>query len=453
MKAKNVNMLEGPIGKGLISMILPIMVMNVAQVLFTIIDMTLLKVMGFPEAVSSVGVTSNLISLITCLLIGLSVGANVIVANRIGSGQRERAGRAAMTSLLIAFIGGVVIMIFGLIFAETMLLWINCPKSLLPSATKYFKFYFLSVIPTMLYNFSSSILRSIGDTKRPMYYLLIGGSIKVLATYVFTVLLSDGVAGVGMAMIITYVITFTLTFIRLVKSNDIICINYREVKIDWTELKDILIQGIPSGLQSALCSFPNTLMTAAVNGFGAAATTGISVANQFDNLTLQIVNAPAIATMPFVAQNNGAGRFDRVKKTVSCAFIITAAFGIVTGSLFAFFSKEVSSLMTSDPAAIAFSQQKMIIVSSLYFLAGFDGILAGALRGMKKPLPPAITSVVFSGLFRILWIYLIFPIKPSLTLLYTTYPVGWILSIITLFVIFRITIKKRENNSTTPAQE
>lgn len=444
MKSKNVDMLSGSITKGLLTMIVPIMIMNVSQSLFNILDMSLLKLFGFSDAVGAVGASSTLISLCTNLLIGLAAGANVVVANRIGKRQRDRADKAAMTSLLVGLTGGIFMMIIGVVFAKTFLGWINCPDELLSQAANYFKLYFLGLPALMLYNFSASILRAIGDTKRPMYYLIIGGVVKVVSTAIFVVIFNDGVLAVGLAMIATNVVTFILTFIRLIKSKEHITINFKEIKFDMVELKAILLQGIPAGLQSSFYAFANTLISATVNSFGPAATTGIAIANQFDGLIYQIVYAPSLAIIPFISQNIGAGNIKRVKKIIISGTLITVAFGATFGALSAIFSKQLSSIMSSDPEVIAFSQQKMILISSLYFICGINEVMGGVLKGMQKPLSPAIASLVFMCGLRFVWIYFIFPLLPNLTFLYAVWPVGWTLSLITLFIIYRINMSRLE---------
>ena len=444
MKGENVNMLDGSITRGLLSMIVPIMIMNVSQSLFSILDMTQLKMLNFPEAVSAVGACGTLSSLCTYLLIGLAAGANVIVATRLGRRQRDRANKAATTALLIGLAGGVLLLIIGLFFAKTFLIWVNCPSEILPEATKYFKLYFISVPFILLYNFSASILRAIGDTQRPMFYLIIGGIIKITTTFALAKILNDGVSAVGIATIVSYLVTFILTFNRLLKSRRFININFKKIAFDFGEFKAILLQGIPAGLQSSFYSVANTLIAATVNSFGAAATTGIAIANQFDGLIYQIIYAPSLTVIPFVSQNIAAGNLKRVKKTIIRATLITTVFGAVFGSLSAIFSKQLSSLMSSDPEVIAFSQQKMILISSLYFISGINEMMGGVLKGLRKPIAPAIASLIFMCVLRFVWIYLIFPLKPNLTFLYTVWPVGWILSLVTLFIIYRINIRKLE---------
>lgn len=444
MKNHKVNMLSGSIAKGLLSMTVPIMIMNVMQTLFNIIDMTVLRYFADDRAVGAVGACGSLITLCTSLLIGLAAGANIIVAKRIGAGKKDRADRAVMTAILLAITGGFALMMIGVIFAKTFLIWTNCPESLLPQATLYFRIYFLGMPLFMLYNFCAAILRAIGDTKKPMYFLILGGIIKVTINLVFVTVLDTSVEGVAIATIISNAVASSLAFGALCKCKDVISINFKKIRFDLSELKDILYVGIPSGLQSALYSVANVVITATVNTFGADATTGIAIANQFDGILYQIAYAPSLATIPYVAQNVGAGNLKRVKQTIIRAMLITTAFGATFGSLSAIFSAELSSIMSASPAVIAYSRQKMIIISSTYFICGINDVMGGVLKGMGKPILPAITTLVYMCLFRFVWVYLIFPLCPNLTFLYLVWPIGWILSLVTLLISYFPTMSKLE---------
>ena len=284
-----------------------------------------------------------------------------------------------------------------------------------------------------------------------MYYLILGGIIKVIVNLVFVTMLDTSVEGVGIATIISNAVASLLAFGALCKCKDVISINFKKIRFDLSELKDILYVGIPSGLQSALYSVANVVITATVNTFGADATTGISIANQFDGILYQIAYAPSLATIPYVAQNVGAGNFKRVKQTILRAMLITTAFGATFGSLSAIFSSELSSIMSASPAVIAYSRQKMIIISSTYFICGINDVMGGVLKGMGKPILPAITTLVYMCLFRFVWVYLIFPLCPNLTFLYLVWPIGWILSLITLLIAYFPAMSKLERQKTAIA--
>ena len=442
MRNRKVDMLSGSITKGLLSMTIPIMIMNVMQSLFNIVDMTVLRFYADDSAVGSVGACGTLITLCTNLLIGISAGANVVVAKRVGSGNRERADRAAMTAILLSIIGGLILMVIGVTFAETFLRLTNCPESLLPQAVLYFRIYFCGIPVMMFYNFCASILRAIGDTKRPMYFLILGGFIKLVFTIIFVAAFKMTVAGVAVATIISNIVACVLAFLTLLNSKDIISIDFKKIKLDIEEFKEILFIGIPAGCQSSLYSLANVVITTAVNSFGAEATTGIAIANQFDGLLYQICNAPSLATIPFVAQNVGAGNVKRVKRTLIKAVLITTAFGATFGALSAIFSTQLSSIMSASPAVIAYSRQKMIIISSTYFICGINEVVGGVLKGMRKPILPTVATLVYMCLLRFVWVYAVFPHYPNLTFLYLVWPIGWILSIITLLIAYFPAISK-----------
>lgn len=449
MRIKNVNMLSGSITKGLISMSIPIMIMNVMQSLFTIVDMTSLRVFSDDTAVGAIGACGTLITLFTSLLIGISTGANVVVAKRIGERDIDGADKAAMTAILVSLTGGIFLMAVGVAFAESFLKMTNCPQSLLPKATIYFKLYFLGVPIFMFYNFCASVLRAIGDTKKPMYFLLLAGFLKVVLTIAFLALTEMTVEGVAVATIIAQIIASGLAFVTLLRSNDIIHIDFKKPRFYAKELKEMLFVGVPTGVQSALYSFANVVITTAVNSFGADATTGVSIANQFDGILYQISVAPSYAAIPYVAQNIGAGNIKRVKEVVLKAVLITTLFGLTFGFLSAFFSEQLSAIMSKTPAVIAYSKQKMVIVSSTYFICGINEVMGGVLKGMGKPILPTVTTLLFMCAIRFPWVYFIFPLYPNLTFLYAIWPIGWILSIITLLFAYIPAISKLEKKTST----
>lgn len=442
MKSKNVNMLSGSIFKGLLSMTIPIMIMNVMQSMFNIIDMTVMKMAGKTTAVGAIGACGSLITLCTCLLIGVSTGANVVVARRIGAKDKAAADRAVTTGILTAIIGGFALMVIGVIFAETFLKWTNVDAVLLPQSTAYFRIYFCGMPSIMLYNFCASILRATGDTKKPMYFLILSGAIKCVLTVWFVWSFDSGVGGVALATIIGNVVVTTLAFLALTKSK-VVKVNFKEFKIDVEQLKDMLFIGIPAGLQSALYSFANVIIMTVVNSFGPDATTGIAIANQYDGILYQISVATSLAVTPYVAQNIGAGNLKRVKQTLVRAMCITVAFGATFGALSAIFSGQLSGIMSSSPVVIAYSQQKMMLISSTYFICGINEIMCGTLRGMGKPIIPTISTLIYMCAIRFVWVYVIYPLLPNnLTYLYLIWPIGWVLSVATLLVSFFIGMAK-----------
>lgn len=458
MRRKDVDMLSGSIVKGLLAISLPVMVMNVLQSLFNIIDMTILKMgdAGGGSAVGAVGVCGVLITMITGLVIGVSTGANVIIARYIGRKDPESIDRSIASAMAFSVTAGLALAVIGISLADVFLKWNNCPTLLLPQATLYFRLYFAGVPILMIYNFCASILRSSGDSRRPMVFLTVGGVVKVLMSYLFVAKLRMGVKGVAFATILSWSVSAVLALWALIRNQGAVKIRLRSIRFHKKELMQILHIGVPAGMQQVLYSIANVIISATVNSFGPEATTGISIANNFDGILYQICTATSLAVMPYVSQNIGCGNVKRAMQAVWKGMLITVCLGASFGSLSAIFSTQLSSIMSSDPVVIEYSRQKMVIISSTYFILGISEILGAALRGMGKPVAATITTLLYMCAFRFVWVYLIFPLMPNLTFLYLVWPVGWVLCIITLLFVFFPTVKKlsqAEKGTPTPAVE
>ena len=441
-------MLSGSIFKGILTISIPIMIMNVIQSLFNIIDMSVLKMFDTDGGytVGAVGACGTLITLITGLLIGISSGSNVVIAKYIGKRDTESAQRAVGASVVFAFVGGVVLSVTGVLCAEIFLGWMNCPDRLISDAAHYFRLYFAGVPILMVYNFCAAILRSTGDSRRPMVFLTLGGMLKVTCNFIFVAGFGMKVEGVAIATIISWTTSATLSIIALIKNDSVAAIKKEKLRLYKKELSEILTVGVPAGLQQGLYSFANVIIATAVNSLGPDATTGLSIATNFDGLLYQVVIAASLAVMPYVSQNIGNRNPARAAKAVKEGIIITVALGATIGASFAIFSAELASIMSDNPAVIAYAQQRLIVVASTYFICGINEIFSAALRGMGKPLVPTCATLIYMCLFRFVWVYFVFPLLPNLTVLYLVWPIGWVLSIITLlcFYVPRLRRFKRE---------
>lgn len=442
MRTKDVNMLSGSITKGLLTISLPVMVMNVLQSLFNLIDMTVLKTYNTGNAVGAVGVCGTLISLITGLVIGVSSGANVAIARRIGMNDKESVDRAIDSAMAFSIAAGLVLAIIGVSCAELFLGWTNCPVELLPEAALYFRLYFAGVPILMIYNFCASIMRSSGNSRGPMIYLSVGGAVKLLLSVLFIAVFKMGVDGVAYATIISWAVSAVMGLFALTHSNSAVKLRIRDIRFYKRELGDILRTGVPAGLEQAMYSFANVLISATVNSYGAAATTGISIANIYDGILYNISMATALAVMPYVSQNVGCGNIKRATQSVWKGILVTVALGATFGSLSAIFSGQLSSLMSSDPEVIKYAQQKMILISSTYFICGINSIFGAAMRGMGKPTVPTVATMLFMCLIRFPWVWFVYPLLPNLTFLYLIWPIGWVLSISLQLCFYVPTVKK-----------
>lgn len=443
MFKKDVNMLEGPIMPSLLAIAVPIMVMNILQSVFRIIDMTMLKTFGAADAVGAVGVCGTLIALVTCLLSGLATGANVVIARNIGKRDKEGVQRAVGTAFTVAFLGGVFLMVIGLVFAEVFLGWINCPVELLADAALYFRLYFIGVPVLMVYNFAASIFRSTGDSKSPMIYSLVGSAAKVLLNAFFVGVCNMAIAGVGLATIISWAIYCIPALVSLFKNDSIVKVNPKKLRIYRKEALGILHIGIPVGVQTALYSVANVMITATVNTYGPAATTGVSIAGTFDDgLLYPLATASAAAVMSYVSQNVGAGNLKRAGRAVRSGALISIILAGGLGVITAVFSGPLSSIMSSDPEVIAYSQQRLILIAATYFICGIYENVGAALRGIGKPIIPTVTTLVFMCAIRFVWVAVFYPLCPNLTFLYLIWPIGWVLSTLTSIAFYIPAMRK-----------
>lgn len=431
LRRKDVDMLSGSIMKGLFVVALPIVLMNVLQSMFNMVDMRVLKTYDTDGlAVGAVGVCSTLIGLITNLVIGIATGANAVVARHLGRKDPENARKAAGTAILFSALAGLALTVIGIVGAKAFLIWTNCPEKLLSRAVLYFRLYFAGVPILTVYNFCAAIIRSSGNSKRVMEISLVGGAVKVVCTYLFVGAFKGGIVGVSLATILSWCVIFAMSWWTVTKGNSAVNINLKDVRYEKAELKEVLLIGVPSGLQMGLYSIANVIIVATVNTFGAEATTGLSIANTFDGIIYSFSHATSLAVLPYVSQNIGAGNIMRATQSVWRGILLAIILAGGTGALSAIFAPQLSSLLSSDPKVIDYSCQKMVIISSTYFVCGIYDVFGAALRGMGRPVVPTVATMLFMCALRFVWVYVIFPLVPqNLTFLYLVWPVGWVLSI------------------------
>lgn len=436
MKAKEVNMLSGSVMKGLFAMSLPIILMNVFQQLFNAIDMTVLGNFVNDDAVGSVGACGTHISLFTGLVSGLAAGANVVISRFLGHGDRDKAERAVGTALIVGVVGGFALLAVGVLFAKELLVLIDCDERLLEGAIRYFKLYFCGLPAYMIYYFGACILRSRGETRLPMVYLLIGAGAKVVLNYIFVAWLDMTIEGVGYATIAANLISAVLTFRAVYKMEGELRFSWKNVRVFGYELRQILFMGIPVGMETALYSVANLAIQTVVNGYGPEATTGYSIATQFNNIIYHVCVGASYAVMPYVAQNVGAGKLARVRATTRKAIFLTTVLGGGLGWLCAIFARPVASLMSDSEEVIAIAKDQIVLVSGLYFLCGIMFVMNAVLRGLGRPIVPTVSTMAFMFILRFLWVWFIYPLFPNLIFLYAVWPVGWVLCIATTLCFY-----------------
>ena len=378
-------------------------------------------------------------------MFGVSTGANVVIARNIGRKDREAVSRSVGTSLMFSAVGGIALMLVGILGAKQFLIWTDCDESLLSDATLYFRMYFVGAPLLVFCNFGGAILRAKGDSGGPMLYMTIGGVVKILVNLLAVGVLKMGLMGLSLATIVSWGVSSVLFAIAIWKKGNPVFVGRKYIRFYKEELKSMLHIGIPAGMQTALYSLANVVISKAVNGFGPNATTGLGIANTYDGIIYNVSVGAAAAVMPYMSQNIGAGNLMRARQAMNRGIWITVILGGILGALSAIFSGPLSAVMSDNQEVIAFSQQKMIVVSSCYFLSGINEIMCAALRAVKKPIIPTVATLMYMCVIRFIWVYAVFPFVPqNLTFLYLVWPIGWLLSIVTLLVYYFPAVKKLE---------
>ncbi len=441
-KSHEMDMTVGPIFKKLFLYALPLVGTNLLQMLFNAADVVVLGILCGDKEVGAVGATTSLINLIIAVFVGLSSGASVVISRYMGAGDEEGAHRAVGTSIVIALISGVVLLIVGVTCSRYFLAWLDTPKELIDGATKYMTIYFIGVPIIMLYNFIASILRAVGDTLRPLIYLLIGGIINIGLNVFCILVLNLTVEGVAIATVSSQLASVILSLIALLKSKGYGQFSLKYFKVYKQQLKDIILVGLPSGIQGALFNIANVTIQTNINAFGDKMVTANTSAQQFDGILFFIGNGIALACMAFVSQNYGAGKIDRIKKVFGQAVALVTGVGITLGIVLVLCADLLLSIMTSDPTVIEYAKIRLTILGLTYFTCGIMECFSYSMRALGKSITAMIISLVGVCGFRILWLNTVFLLLPTRAMLYWAWTCSWVFSIALYSCFFFPLIKK-----------
>ncbi len=439
---------KGPIFKRIILYTLPILFTGVLQLLFNATDLVVAGRLSGEASIAAVGSCSALINLIVALFLGLSVGAGVIVAQSIGAGDMAVVKRIVHTAWLVALLVGVVVALVGILAARPLLLWMNTDPAVLEEAVPYLRAYFLGAPALMVYNFAASMVRSAGDTKHPMIFLVISGAMNVLLNIVITLMLGEGYGAlsVGIATAIASVISAVEITVFLCRMQGPLHLDFKKLMIDRRLLGTMVRIGIPAGIQSSLFSFSNVLIQSTVNGYGQATVAGNTAAASIEGFIYIVMNAFSITATTFVGQNFGAMKHDRVRKIIFQCSGAAALVGMGTGALALLFSKPLLAFYSvTEGAALSAGLTRMSIICTTYWLCGMMEVACGCIRGMGDSVVPMIVSLLGSCALRVVWIYTVCPMDPTnIRILYLSYPVSWLLtSSVHYFIAFRKSNKYR----------
>ena len=425
-----IDMCNGSIMDKLISFALPLMLSGILQLMFNAVDIIVVGHFTGKQALAAVGSTTALINVFTNLFIGISLGANVLAARFFASGREKEMSDTVHTAILLALISGILMAGIGVISAKGALLLMGTPDNVIAQSTLYMRIYFLGMPFFMLYNYGAAILRAVGDTKRPLLFLVISGCANALLDLILVIGFHLGVAGVATATITAQMISCILVLLCLYRTDSCYQLRFSKLKIKKVYLLQIFQVGIPAGIQSTVINFSNVLLQSSVNSFGSIAMAGYTAANNIFGFLYVSVNSVTQACMSFTSQNYGVRKPKRMDRVLVDCMILSFVVSFAMGCGAYFFGPQLLKIYTEDPKVIQCGMEILAYTTVTYFLCGQMDLFPGALRGMGRSGVPMILSIIGTVGLRIVWIFGIFPAHRSLKVLFISYPASWILTII-----------------------
>ena len=433
----------------MISFALPLMLSGILQLLFNAVDIIVVGRFSGSQSLAAVGSTSSLINMLTNLFIGISLGANVLAARFYAAGKHKEMSETVHTAIATAFVSGVIMIFVGIFLSRPALELMDTPSDVIELSTLYIRIYFLGMPFFMLYNYGAAILRAVGDTKRPLIFLVISGVVNACLNMLLVIVFHLDVAGVAIATVISQVISCVLVIGCLYKTDAVYRLRFKKLRINKKYLVQIFRIGIPAGLQSTLISFSNVLLQSSVNSFGSIAMAGYTAANNILSFLYMAANAVTQACMSFTSQNFGARKPKRMDRVIIDGMILQFIICLTLGTLAYVFGSQISSIYTDNPDVIKSSVEILALTTIPYFLCGIMDAWPGIIRGMGRSTVPMILCLIGTVGVRILWIFFFFPHHRTLRYLFISYPVSWIATIIMQLAYFFIIRKEihRELNA------
>ena len=441
-KSYEIDMCNGPLFGKIMLFTLPLMLSGILQLLFNAADVVVVGRFAGNEALAAVGSTGALTNLLVNLFIGLSVGANVLVARYYGGRQEEEVSRTVHTSMLVSAVGGVILTFIGITAARPLLLLMDTPENVIEHSVLYMRIYFVGMPVMLVFNFGSAILRAIGDTRRPLFYLIIAGVINVVLNLFFVIVLHMGVAGVALATVISQCVSTALIVRCLMRSEGCFRLCPDKLHMDWDKFKKIAAIGFPAGIQGSLFSISNVLIQSSVNSFGSVAMAGNTAGSNVEGFVYTAMNSVHQTAVSFTGQNLGGRRLDRIRIIVLECLLFVSVIGLVMGNGAFLLGHRILSIYSSDPEVIAFGIQRMGIICTLYFLCGVMDVMVGCIRGLGYAVMPMIVSLLGACVFRVIWIYTFFQWDRTLRTLYISYPISWAVTAAAHLVCFVLVYRK-----------
>ena len=449
-KSYEIDMCDGPLLSKILLFSVPLMMSGILQLLFNAADIIVVGRFAGSSALAAVGSTSSLINLLINVFVGLSVGVNVLVAKYYG-GQREKdMSETVHTAVLTSLLSGLFLVILGGIAARPLLHLMGTPDDVLDQAVLYMRIYFLGMPVLMVYNFGAAILRAIGDTRRPLYFLFMAGVVNVALNLYFVIGLGMGVDGVGWATVISEHVSALLVLKSLMEAPGALKLNLKELRIHPKKLKRIVKIGLPAGMQGAIFSISNVLIQSSVNSFGSIAMAGNTASANIEGFVYTAMNAVYQTNLSFTSQNLGGRKYSRINRIMYICLAVVTVVGITLGITAVLAGDLLLGIYSSDAQVLRYGMLRLEIICGTYFLCGIMDCMVGSLRGLGYSVIPMFVSLTGACGFRVLWVFTVFAAYRSLDVLYLSYPVSWAITAIAHMITFRKIRRKIPRQDAVP---
>lgn len=442
-------MCNGPILKKMLLFALPLMLSSMLQLLFNAADIIVVGKYCGDNSLAAVGSNSALINLLTNVFIGLSIGANVLMAKFYGAGHKKSMDETLHSAMLLSIVSGVALTVIGEIFARQLLILMRTPDAILDLATVYLRIYFIGMPSMMVYNFGSAIMRSVGDTQRPLYFLFAVGVINVALNLLLVICFKMDVAGVAIATVISQTVSAALVVFCMMRDKGAIHFEPKRMSLRRDKVLAIMRIGLPAGFQGSIFSLSNVFIQSSVNTFGEVVVAGNSAAANIEGFVYMGMNAFHHATLSFTGQNMGAGRYDRIKRTLFTGLACVSVTGLALGWLAVLLGRPLLGIYTDNPAAVDAGMVRLLMICGPYLLCGLMDVMVGSIRGMGYAILPMSISLVGACGLRLVWLATIYQIPKFHTtqVIYMSYPVTWtitfLVDVVCFVIIWNIRKKRR----------
>ena len=441
-KTYEMDMVHGPLVKNILQYAFPLMLSGVLQLMFNAADVIVVGRFVGSQALAAVGSTGALCNLLINLFVGISIGTNVLVARYYGARDFDGIQQTINTSVITAGVGGVLLIFVGFFASRPLLDIMGTPSDVIDQSVLYMQIYFGGMPFFMLYNFGAAILRSVGDTKRPLYFLIIAGIINVVLNVIMVVFFHMGVAGVALATVASQIVSCILVIRCLIYNEGAVRLNIKEMEFNKDKMSEMLRIGLPAGFQGMVFSLSNVLIQSSVNSFGSLVMAGNTAAANIEGFVYTAMNSFYQTNLSFTSQNFGAKNKERINKVLVYCLIVVTIVGAVIGNGVYFFGETLLGLYATDPQVIQYGMNRLAIISTMYFICGWMDVMVGSIRGLGYAVMPMVVSLLGACALRVVWIFTIFNVFHTQFSLYISYPISWFLTFVVHLICFFVVRKK-----------